>query len=289
MARLERDAQREAQLQREKSEREDREFREQERQRKHELTMRDMELGKDRDREHAERMLHLSKAQNSGGLGSLGEMLGMQTPELLERIFGGKEPAESGIWEQIPKMLGSMADFGKTALSRSEGRRPMQAQIPQTYPMPDQRVQAVPPLANQSQMQPESQVSPDPEPKSIALTPYQQSANVNTLARGKARGLSVLVQGKARRALAKLAQSFATIDLDTAAGIEQATEKAITAIMQTPEILAYLEAVSVYAAFAETGVDEALCERIVTYLRAADIDLGSLPFTEEDYAGVTHE
>jgi len=139
LARLEREAQREAQAQRDKAEREARELSEKDRQRQHELTMREMEIAKERDREHAERMLQLSKQQSSGGLSGITEMLGMETPELLARIFGagggdeeGEEP-KSGWMEVIPKVLGAVAEVGKAAMT---------AQAQRAMPQVDPRVAA---------------------------------------------------------------------------------------------------------------------------------------------------
>ncbi len=138
MARLEREAQREQALQREKAEREARELSEKDRQRQHELTMREMEIAKERDREHAERMLQLSK-QTTGGLGGITEMLGMETPELLARIFGAggdegdEEEKKSGWMEVIPKVLGAVAEVGKAAMT---------AQAAQRMPQVDPRVAA---------------------------------------------------------------------------------------------------------------------------------------------------
>lgn len=118
MARLEREAQREAAQGREKAEAEARQLAEAERQRQHALTMREMEISKERDREHAERMMQMSKLQQTGGFGQIGEMLGMETPELLQRIFGGGgEDKGSGWADAVPKILGSMADVGKAVLA----------------------------------------------------------------------------------------------------------------------------------------------------------------------------
>ena len=118
MARLEREAQREAAQARERAEAEARQLAEAERQRQHALTMREMEISKERDREHAERMVQMTKNQQSGGLGQIGEVLGMDTPELLQRIFGGGGDDKGGGWaDAVPKILGSMADVGKAVLA----------------------------------------------------------------------------------------------------------------------------------------------------------------------------
>jgi hypothetical protein len=119
MARLERDAQREAGLQREKTERDGRESAERDRTRQFELQKFEMEQAKERDREHAERMLQMTKLERSGGLSGITEMLGMETPEVLAKIFGGGGgSSEDGSWaEAIPKVLGALAEVGAKAFS----------------------------------------------------------------------------------------------------------------------------------------------------------------------------
>ena len=121
MSRQEREAQREAQLARERSEREAREATDGERQRRHELMLKEMEIQKDRDREHAERMLQLSKVEagGGGGLSGIVDMLGMETPEVLSRIFGSAgEGGESSSWsDAIPKVMGGLGELAKVAMS----------------------------------------------------------------------------------------------------------------------------------------------------------------------------
>lgn len=116
MARQEREAQREAQLARERQERDAREFTEQQRQRAHELQLKEMEIQKERDREHAERMIQLSKGEGggSGGLAGIAEMLGMDTPEVLSRIFGDGESSWS---DAMPKVLGGLGEMAKVMMS----------------------------------------------------------------------------------------------------------------------------------------------------------------------------
>jgi len=122
IAQQEREAQRESALQREKMEREAREQADRERQRQHELAMKEMDLARERDREHGERMLQLSREKSSGGLTAFNDLLGMDTAEVLGRIFGGSGGEEGGGWvEAVPKVLASLADLGKTALAAKTG------------------------------------------------------------------------------------------------------------------------------------------------------------------------
>lgn len=128
---------------REKAEREAREMAERERQRQHELQLREMEMNAQRDREyqerraqqdreHQERIVQMQKAQNSGGLSGLGDLLGMDTPDLLSRIFGGGNGGEeSASWvEAIPKSLAAVAEMGK-AFAAVQQKQVQQQQRPQ--------------------------------------------------------------------------------------------------------------------------------------------------------------
>lgn len=134
LARLEREAQREALASREKAEREAREMAEADRQRKHDLMTKEMDLQHTRereyaervrsqDREHQERILQLTKAQNSGGLSGLTDLLGMDTADVLGKIFGGGGgDGESGGWaEAIPKGLIAAAELAKTLAGAAGG------------------------------------------------------------------------------------------------------------------------------------------------------------------------
>lgn len=111
LARIEREAAREAQAAREKADREAREAAEAERTRRHELHLKELDMAAKRDHEHAERMMSLSKAQNSGGLSVLQDMLGMNTPDILSRVFGGGSDESSGGWaDAIPKILVGLSE-----------------------------------------------------------------------------------------------------------------------------------------------------------------------------------
>jgi hypothetical protein len=127
MARLEREAQREAQANREKAERDARDAADRDRQRQHELQMKEMELSKERDREHAERMLQLSKSQGNGGIGGIIETLGLDAATALRGVLGlnkgeDEESEEGSGWSQhIPLILSGLAAFGTTMAAARKG------------------------------------------------------------------------------------------------------------------------------------------------------------------------
>jgi hypothetical protein len=144
MSQMEREAAREMQASREKSEQHARDLAEAERGRQHALMMKEMEMSKERDREHAERMIQLSGGGNSGGgLGGLGEMLGMDTPELLGKIFGGN--SGSGWSDAIPKVLGSLAEVSKAALTPGRAPAGPRKKRPQQQQQQQQMVQIMTP------------------------------------------------------------------------------------------------------------------------------------------------
>lgn len=133
-ARLDREAQREAQERRDRIEREAREAADRERQRQHDMQLREMESAQQRDREHQERMLQLQRHAGGegggGGLGGLLESLGLEAPEILEKIFGGSKGGEedSGWLSAVTKAIGPLAEFGKAALTaKAEQQRQIAA------------------------------------------------------------------------------------------------------------------------------------------------------------------
>lgn len=303
-ANREREREREMLMQREKAEREDREFREAERQRKHDLMVREMEINRERDREHAERMLQLSKAQTSG-LGGLTEMLGMKTPELLERIFGGGGDMEEGdggggsIWEKLPGMIESLAGLGKAALSKPSPPRFAQAPappaLPQPYPFqPSQAVSPAPrqpvpvqqapvDVRSEPAPRPERVVRKEPEvspvPAETSADPeYEAASKLDFMALAKKAEIPMAEQRKARKAIRDLVTQLEPIADDP----EKAEAAIMAAAMKTPQALNYIQAVSVYGVLAEAKASPELTLKIVAALRAHPMIPSDFPFTTAD-------
>jgi hypothetical protein len=312
MARLEREAQRETQLAREKSEREARESAERERQRQYELQKFEMEQSKERDREHQERMMQLSSMNNqsSGGLSGLTEMLGMETPELLGKIFGKED--EKGWASAIPKVLGSIAEIGKVALTAppgggapvEHGRRQipgaepqvaiqtpegvkmvpaselqrLQASLPATSFIPGEPGMAEPVLAEGQEIPQELREAAARQAEAAAVHPVDEAREVNTLRRAKAAGMALADQRKARKAIRKLVEDLKKAPEDDWFGLVAA------AITEEINVYHYINAVSVYAALAEVRADAGLADRIVKALKESGMIPEDLPYTEADYA-----
>ena len=108
-------------------------------------------------------------------------------------------------------------------------------------------------------------------------TPLQVGARVDTMKRATGAGLSLKQQKSARQAIRVLAQSLAKAPEDDWVGVVGA------AIVETPEMLDYLNAVTLYASLAEAKVDAALADLIVTALRESElIPEGMLVYDEAD-------
>lgn len=305
IAAAEREAAREAALLREKMEREAREAAEGERRRQHELQLREMELSRERDREHAERMIQLTKIQQSGGLGGLTEMLGMETPELLSRIFGSASEGEGGWLDALPKVVGALAEVGKNVVAAQvaqnsgnkralTGREPkmiaLQTEdgvrmVPSGTPMPRRMIQPV------QQQQPDIQLpdapsipkeSPVPsnpvaKPPSEVETKLQIASTVNAIGRAKAAGIPLIDQKNSRKAIKELiAKLDASPETEWMGLVSEA-------LIKSPKAFEYLKAVTVYVALAEAKVSPELAARIVKALRESNmVPPGELPFDEAE-------
>lgn len=316
-SRLDREARDAAQTRRDSLEREAREASNQDRTRQHDMAMRQMELEREQGREHQERLLQIQKIQNGGGITSLVESLGMETPEILGRIFGGGD-GEGGSWsEAIPKVLGSIAELGAAAMKakgdqpqvQQRGRRqlPAGARVVQTpqgpqvimpgsvtgIPMPTSPPEpdlptdsSVPPEFKgvqfaEEEVSSEAQVEADspPEPDPVGpLTP------VDTLARAKAAGMTLQAQKKARKAIRTLSGK-----LEVSANSEWLgliTE----AITDEVGIYYYIKAVTVRAALEEAQPNEVeLHDRIITALRESGLIPDGVPYEEADIAAQKEE
>lgn len=336
MARQEREAQREAALQREKMEREAREQAERDRQRQHDLQLKEMEMARDRDREHAERMVQLTKAQNSGGLSAITDMLGMETPELLSRIFGGGGSGEEGGgWlDAIPKTLAALAELGKVAQSGGvipgvdkggKKTKMIAVQTPEgiklipadTVINAQNQTHSPAPQSHPRRVNPQAQVHPAPQPTPVNLddlpkAPFippdqvaqeeeakakvpeaelprvspevlkkiEEAKSINPIKRAKAAGFTVVQQKKIRADLKVLLKK-----LEGAKSQEEWPGIVTEALIKTPDIYNYLNALTVYGALVEARLDPVKIELVVKSLKESEmVPQGSLLFDEADYA-----
>lgn len=192
MSVMERESQREGMERRGTHERELRASAEVERKRQHELMLKEMEISRERDREHSQKMLELSKMELSNRkedsitsflpkITGLLKDIGLEPAEVMQRIMGGgggdfdddeEESGGSSSWlENIPKLLGAAGDVAKLVMATKGGGVGVPPQMPphmsapprpQPPPRPRPRQRRGPPQLNQQQ---NFQAPPRPQPQ----------------------------------------------------------------------------------------------------------------------------
>jgi hypothetical protein len=303
----EREGARESVLSREKMEREGRDSQEKERDRQMQLRVKEMEIEREKGREHQERMMQMQKMQSGGGLL---DQLGMETPELLAKIFGGGDDEDGGGWaDAIPKTLAAIAEVASKTMGKAQpapivatqpqrsGPRMIAVQTPEGVRMVP--ASSVPQRARQRPVVQQEQPAPAPartfemaeeEIEDEVEAPSEDTASteseakleagaqVSTIQRGKANGVSMKQQKLARRGIRKLLK-----DLEKAPE-EEWTGVVMAALALQPAIFHFIEAVTVYAALAEANASALLAERIVVALKGSQaIPADLLPYDESDY------
>ena len=150
MAMLEREQQRETSERRERMDKEMRESQEKERDRRHQMQMREMDMAREKDREHAERMISISKQETQNN--SVTEIfskatgfmrdLGIEPQDLVSRMLMppvqiGEGEKKSGWLDNIPKVLGVASELLKSSMAPG---------MPQPMPQMGQRPQGPQPV-----------------------------------------------------------------------------------------------------------------------------------------------
>ena len=271
--------------------------READRQRQHERMVKEAELSAQRDREHAERMMILSKQElSSKAMGGLTEILpkatgflasmGIEPKELLQRVLSPQDEEKPSAWsETLPKLLGVAGDVASAAL-RGRGEVPTMAGGPEYIPVQEypelpeisediykQRQE----LMRQRQMTerspiitppPADEAPPARPPGSViplSETGFASAEQPPQPSPAAQAGLTLRQQKSVRDALRELAITLSQSPREQWQGL--ITEK----IMSLPEIYVYVDAVGAKGAFEETGANEPLVRDVIAELRASPL------------------
>jgi hypothetical protein len=317
----ERSSQGESRERRERMERESRDLQEGERRRQHELKMREMEMGQQRDREHQERMMSVTQAQmQANTFGGLTDVLprisktlgalGVDTSELLPRLLGGGGDSGGGWSEAVPKLLGSLAEIGKVAIdakAQSASPRRPQLAVPPMYgvPMGDPRL----PPGMAPQMPPGAQMRP-PAPMPQGMPHSQPPMNEPQFDRRPSPMEPMGFEEVDDEAFApeefdEMSIEERNLEVATEAGLALQTQKRarkairelVKQLRKAPDkewhthiaaaismeiaIYHYIKATTVAAALAEAGADEELGLRILEALRQSDLIPTDVPYGDE--------
>ena len=280
--------------------------REAERQRQHERMVKEAELSAQRDREHAERMMILSKQEmSSKAMGGLTEILpkaggflasmGIEPKELLQRVLS--PPQEEGekpsAWsETLPKLLGVAGDVASAALRGRAGVAPVIGApdyVPvENYPELPELNEDIYKQRQELMRQQEAQVitAETPEPQAAPQVPEGGAIHISQTGLSTGAGETPKVSPAAQAGLSlkqqkdiRLALRNMMIQLSQADKGEW--EGLITAgIMALPDIFTYINAVGVKPALVETGANEPLVRDVIIALKASSLVPSDLNYGE---------
>lgn len=310
MLQMQQDFERKMRVEREEAERKERvekaerEEREKERERQHSMKLKEMEIAAQRDREHAERMMHLQQAQLTvqaqaagGGLkdtikevaGFL-QNVGIEPMDLVQRVLAPPEAGGAGPSEGWTDLIGKVAGVAgevvkeqiRTKRPVSEPEAPAYAMLPGPmpygYPGPMQGMPQVPPgymlvqgPNGQPVMVPAQQMPPQAPPS----YPPPQMLSGGSGDDGDDEDEDDEESEDEQTALNPAAQKAARVGLRTLVGrLGRAQDSEwegiiIAGLTTEPAIYHYVQAITVKAALLEAGANPKLAGRILAALRAS--------------------
>jgi hypothetical protein len=276
--------------------------REAERSRQHDRMLKELEVQAQRDREHAERMIQMSKmelesksnAQSSDVLGSAAKMLaqfGIEPSEILPRILGMKqgdddEDEKPSPWAAaLPSVIGVIGDIARAAAQSKSAQAAQQeaearratAMLPPPPPqraLPPPGMMYGPPAAQQG-------AEPVAVPQQASGAPAAPAAAPTTPAQEVARSLSEVASEKGLQLKAQKAARVALRNLvrDLGNTTEEKWEQLIAlAIQNELAIYHYVRAVSVKSALREAGASEDLANKIIESMRKSPLVPTDMPY-----------
>ena len=263
--------------------------REQDRQRQHERMLKEMEISSTQQREHAERMMQLTKAEMSasapGGMlellpkaAALMKSLGMEPGDVLGRVFGSDDGAGAATWADIiSRVVGAAGDVAKEAIKAKAGRETMPQLVAQPVwglpgsgpigMLPGAMGQGVPVGAAVEAGTLDAGAGGDAGATPAAAPPAAPPDADPEIA------LPLAVQKAARVAIRALVQKLKH------SAKEKWQEIVATAISQEPGIYHFVQATSLRAALKAAGADDALAAEVVEAVQSnplvpSDLNLG---------------
>jgi len=287
---------REERLSREQTEREG------ERRRQHERMLKDAEISAQRDREHAERMMQLSKIEmdnkaQASGMNVLGnaagllKQFGVEPTDILPRIFSPAEEEKGGGWmDALPSLLGAAAEVAKASMSaRSDQKQMAQMQRP-ALPPPDfqnpdmfaadpfstpreREMFQAPPTASEMPLPPEVMEAEATE--SVPLNTEAVAPN-NLASVAAEAGVPLKVQKDARLELRKLVRKLGDSEQD------KWQQHILVSLQNELGIYHYVKGVTVKAALLEAGAQPDLATAVCISMQGSDLVPDDLPYEWSD-------
>jgi len=282
---------------RDKREGEEARARDTERQRQHERMLKDVEMSAQRDREHQERMLALSKIelkneQSAGGLNILGnaagflKQFGVEPTDILPRLFTPEQEEKGGWLEALPKLLGAASDVVGATMGKNQPQLPggthpallpppMPGQMygPDGFPggMPPGGMPPGPPPMPGQPIGPEGEEEEEDPAAQMKETPAQTRTRMLS-DEATVGGVGLGAQKNARIALRNLVRGIQQSPED------QWTPLIIQALQAELAIYHYVNAVTVRAALLEAGGSPKMVDSICSLMQASPVVPEDLPY-----------
>ncbi len=268
--------------------------REAERGRQHERAIKDTEASAQRDREHAERMMQLSKIEmenksNAGGMNILGSAAGMlkqfgiEPNEILPRLFTPEE--KGGGWlDALPSLLGAAAEVAKANMA-PKGPSPAQLAMAQqaALPPPGFGPPGYGPPGAFSGREPGPMFEMPPEPVDemgnleTEATPVEAPPGPQSVSAVAAEaGVPLRAQKAARTELRLLVRRLSD------APHEEWQGHILSSLQNELSIYHYVKAVTVMAALGEAGADRELAVAVCEAMRTSPAIPDDLPYDGVD-------
>jgi hypothetical protein len=273
--------------------------REAERNRQHERMVKDAETSAQRDREHAERMMQLSKIEmenkaSAGGMDVLGNAAGMlkqfgiEPNQILPKLFSPEEDEKGGGWlDALPSILGAAAEMAKARVAPPGQPSPEQIAAMQQGMLPefmnpalsgtDPFGERIPDqMFRQPQMPPEAIEVPEEQVVEAQVIDQPRSMMQEMSSTAAERGVPLRVQKAARVELRTLVRKLDDSDPD----IWQTS--ILQALQNELGIYHYVKAVTVSAALQEAGATPELNDAICASMKQSTLVPQDLPYTQGD-------
>jgi len=271
---------------REEKLREESREREGERARQHERILKDAEMSSLRDREHAERMMQLSKIEmesraKSGGMDILGNAAGMlaqfgiEPSEILPRLFKAEEEDKASWMDALPSLLGVAAEVAKAGMGAKEAAS--RAKVQELEVANRRALTAPAPVFDQAPRQEMFAAPPESAPPTEEDGQEEVEAAPPTISQRAAKGgVPLKAQKDARVELRKLVRSLMNSEPDKWQGL------VMQALQNELAIFHYIKAVSVHSALLEAGADDALADAICSAMSQSAMIPDDVPLKESD-------
>ena len=273
--------------------------REAERNRQHERMLKDAETSAQRDREHAERMMQLSKIEmenkaSAGGMNVLGNAAGMlkqfgiEPNQILPKLFSPDEDEKGGGWlDALPSILGAAAEMAKARVAPPGQPSPAQIAAMQQGMLPpsefmnpalsgaDPFGERIPDqMFRQPQMPPEAVEVPEQAAPEQSSEPRSLMQEMSSIAAES--GVPLRVQKEARVELRTLVRKLGDSDPDTW------HQSILQSLQNELGIYHYVKAVTVSAALQEAGATPDLNDAICASMKQSTTVPQDLPYTQGD-------